>query len=567
MKNLLLLLSLFTLIGNVNAQVVLTGNDTGFVEGEILLQTSSLQHLDKVLEKSNTINGVNTELSLKSVCAPDLGIYLCSFNPQKIDHPSILKNLRAIPEVILAQNNHYVYNRVIPNDPQFGTMWGLNNTGQSGGTADADIDAPEAWEISTGGLTSTGDTIVVAVIDGGFYLAHEDINFWRNYNEIPGDTIDNDGNGYIDDVNGWNSYNNSGNITSDSHGTHVSGTVGAKGNNSIGVSGVNWNVKVMGVMGSSETESVVVNAYNYILKQRRIYNRTNGDSGAFVVSTNASFGKDYGLPANFPIWCAVYDSLGKEGIISCGATANRNIDVDVQGDIPTACTSPYLVSVTNTTRADLKYSGGAAWGLNSIDLGAPGSSILSTYPNNVYSTSTGTSMATPHVAGAVGLMFSAASTSFINLYKQKPDSIALIIKDWLLCSTDPINDLNGKTTTGGRLNIFNALTKVTGEQLCSVSVSEDIKNNPLKTSLFNINPNPSYNNWLNISYFLNDNNTAYLTLYNSVGQKIIDIPLKTKGKGFHNQNVNLPELEAGTYLIKITGNNEESNFQKLLIIK
>src|SRR4030095_15216469 len=175
-----------------------------------------------------------------------------------------------------------VTERVIPNDPSFGQQWSLNNTGQSGGTPDADIDGPEAWNLTTSGLTAAGDSIVVAIVDGGFYLTHPDLKFWKNWFEIPGNGIDDDNNGYVDDVDGWNAYNNNGNITGNTHGSHCSGIAGAIGNNNTGISGVNWNVKIMAVMGSSGTEAVVVRAYGYCLKQRKVYDQTNGQRGAFV---------------------------------------------------------------------------------------------------------------------------------------------------------------------------------------------------------------------------------------------------------------------------------------------
>jgi subtilisin family serine protease len=338
----------------------------------------------------------------------------------------------------------------------------LNNTGQSGGTPDADIDAPEAWEISKGGFSGLGDTIVVAIVDGGCELTHSDLDYWYNHREIPNNGIDDDLNGYVDDYRGWNAYGNNGTIPSSSHGTHVAGITGAKGNNSLGVAGVNWYVKTMPIAASSSSEAVVILGYGYVLEMRSLYNETNGQYGAFVVATNASFGVDNGQPANFPLWCAIYDSLGVQGVISCGATANANTNIDEVGDIPTACPSPYLITVTNTTNTDAKNSG-AAYGLTTIDLGAPGTSVLSTYTGNGYSSLTGTSMATPQVTGVVALMVSAANSVLINQYKTNPGPTALQFKQMLLDNTDPVPSLLGKTVTGGRLNALNAVLAVSAD--------------------------------------------------------------------------------------------------------
>src|SRR5262249_49534599 len=162
--------------------------------------------------------------------------------------------------------------------------------------------------------------------------------------------------------------------------------------------GVNWNVQLMPLKGVG-TEDQTVEAYTYVLEMRKKYNDSNGASGAFVVATNSSFGVNYGQPSDYPLWCAMYDSLGKYGILNAAATTNSNVDVDVVGDIPTACPSEYLITVTNTTAADELYPAG--YGVLTIDLGAPGASIYTTTPNNGYSTATGTSPATPHVAGAI----------------------------------------------------------------------------------------------------------------------------------------------------------------------
>ncbi|MBP8754784.1 MAG: S8 family serine peptidase, partial [Chitinophagales bacterium] len=211
----------------------------------------------------------------------------------------------------------------IPNDLSFPLQWNFYNDGTTGGIADADIDADEAWDITTGGLTALGDSIVIAVIDDGFDINHLDLNFWKNYNEIPSNGIDDDGNGYIDDFNGWNVLTETDVLDEYLHGTHVSGIAGAKGNNGFGVTGVNWDVKIMAVsIGLAVYESNALEAYAYVFDQRKLYDETNGEKGAFVVVTNSSFGIDYQLPEDYPIWCAMYDSLGRLGILNAAATIN-----------------------------------------------------------------------------------------------------------------------------------------------------------------------------------------------------------------------------------------------------
>ncbi|MCS6980997.1 MAG: S8 family serine peptidase, partial [Flavobacteriales bacterium] len=395
---------------------------------------------------------------LDRVLSADYRIYLIK-NSANADYLPLLKRTEGI---LLAQYNHKVSLRATPNDPNFATQqWSMHNTGQNGGTPDADIDAVEAWDITTGGWTVQNDTIVVAVIDGGFQVNHPDLqaNMFRNYNEIAGNGIDDDQNGYVDDINGWNAYTNSGTLQSDNHGTHVAGIIGAVGNNNTGVAGVNWRVKILPICGSSGSEATVVAAYAYAAKMRRMYNQTGGQKGAYVVSTNSSFGVDYGQPSNYPVWCAFYDSLGAQGILSAGATANININIDVEGDIPTACPSQFLITVTNTDRNDNKNSG-AAYGANTIDLGAPGTQIYSTITGGNYQNMTGTSMATPHVAGAIALMYAAACEQTISDSKTNPPAVALQMRQALLNGVDPINALNGITVTNGRLNVFKALQNV-----------------------------------------------------------------------------------------------------------
>ena len=459
---LVLFMTIMTIDCIVHAQEV------DYVRGEVIIQVKQREHIGRVLKALNRDLGVEKGVVVKKCLVKRLNIWLLNFDETQLDVLKVVGFSNRNVAVVAAQKNHLITQRVtVPNDPLFNTMWDMDNTGQAGGSIDADIDAPEAWDITTGGLTALGDTIVVAVIDGGFDLSHEDLNFWKNHNEIPGNGVDDDGNGYIDDYDGWDAYSSDGTIPSDAHGTHVAGTIGAIGNNGIGVTGVNWNVEVMPVAGSSGNEATVVEAYGYVYEQRARYNETNGDSGAFVVATNSSFGVNNGDPAQYPIWCGFYDTLGTVGILSCGATMNVDADVDQTNDIPTACPSPYMISVTNTDKNDQKNSG-AAYGLTTIDLGAPGTDINSTIPGNNYSDSyTGTSMATPHVAGAIGLLYSVPCASLAATAMATPDVAAMQVRQYIFDGVDVISSLTGITVTDGRLNLYNSVMEVVTN--CSTS--------------------------------------------------------------------------------------------------
>lgn len=383
--------------------------------------------------------------------SPGMNIWLV-----KSDDKSILDKLKADKKIIAAQPNHNNVTRrsLVPNDAYFATQWNMQNLSHPS----YDISGPQAWDINHTAVTRTGDTIVIAVIDGTFDLYHEDLNFFVNRQEIPYNGIDDDGNGYIDDYKGWNVFMNNDSVYDvfDDHGTHVAGIAAARTNNNVGVAGVCWGCKVLAIDGSSEIESDVVKAYDYVIEMRRLYDQTSGAKGAFIVATNSSFGVDRGQPASYPIWCALYDSMGRYGILSACATANNNWNVDVTGDIPTQCPSPWMIAVTNTTTNDTKYTS-AGYGSTSIDLGAPGTSIKSSIPGNNYGNNTGTSMASPHVAGAIGAMWANACVGMVNDYYAYPDSIALIMRGYLLGSVDRLSTLANVTTSGGRLNLYHAL--------------------------------------------------------------------------------------------------------------
>ena len=163
--------------------------------------------------------------------------------PEGLSVEEALEIFQGDPDVEYAEPNYYYYTNRIPNDPRFNNLWGLRNTGQTGGTVDADIDATEAWDITTG-----NGGVVVAVIDSGVDFTHEDLsgNIWINTGEIGGNGIDDDGNGFVDDVRGWDFVLDRNDVSDVlGHGTHVAGTIAATGNNNVGVTGLSWNAKIM----------------------------------------------------------------------------------------------------------------------------------------------------------------------------------------------------------------------------------------------------------------------------------------------------------------------------------
>jgi subtilisin family serine protease len=466
MRKAITALTLFCLFIILVSQRPAVDPDKKYVDGEVIVRFRpglAVSHAQMVSGLASDFNLVG--LKMIEMLSGRLNIFLFSFNSGIMTDASFLAEIKRHPLVSQAQFNHFIKLRdYIPNDPSFGQQWNMRNTGQGGGTPGADISAPQAWDSATGGVTQLGDTIIISIVDDGFDLSHQDLAFWKNHHEIPDNGIDDDSNGYVDDYDGWSSWTHTGHITSADHGTHVTGIAAAIGNNTRGVCGVNWKTKVMPVEGSATVESIVVEAYAYVYEMRKLYNETNGEKGAFIVATNSSFGVDYGQPEDYPIWGAMYDSMGMEGILSAAATANGNWNVDSLGDIPTAFPSEYLISVTNTTNKDEKYPY-AAWGHTTIDLGAPGTNIYSTRQGNTYGSKSGCSMSSPHVAGAVALLYSAADPAFLEAYHNDPAGMALVIKQYILDGTDPIASLQGITVTGGRLNLFNSIQLLRNHQV------------------------------------------------------------------------------------------------------
>ena len=371
------------------------------------------------------------------------------------DDWAMLRALRKDDRLVAAQFNHEVQSReTLPDDPALNQQWHHVQNG------DHDIDSDLAWDITTGGQTADGTRIVVAVLEGGgANYDHIDLigNHWVNDQEIPDNGIDDDNNGFVDDYNGWHAQNNNDNIGGGGHGTSVSGMIGATGNNGSGGVGVNWDVEIMQVdMGfGGLSEANVIAAYDYPYEMRVLFNESQGARGAFVVATNASWGIDLANPANYPIWCGFYDTLGEAGILNCGATANQQYNIDTQGDMPTGCSSPYMVSVTATNNQDVRTFSG--YGATTIDLAAPGDNVYLPSGSTGYNNTSGTSFASPCVAGAIALLYSAPCPDLMGQALVDPQGTADVILGHLYEGVDVVSNLVGETVTGGRLNTFNSL--------------------------------------------------------------------------------------------------------------
>ncbi|MCP4482092.1 MAG: PQQ-binding-like beta-propeller repeat protein [bacterium] len=403
-------------------------------------------------ETPKALTAKTMTLSSNGVLIPDLSnIYTLKFS-KEFDAKDVAEEFSKDPNIEYAEPNYYYELFLIPNDPYFANQWGLDNTGQLGGTAGVDINALNAWDITTG-----SEDVIIAVVDTGVDYNHGDLvdNIWVNIGEIPNNGIDDDGNGKIDDYNGWDFANDAENSPdTHGHGTHCAGIIGAKGNNGIGITGVCWNVKIMALKCHSGGDFLTK---TYLAIKYAV------DNGAKIIS--CSFGSSlYSYIVNEAIQYA-----RSKGCVVVAAAGNSNSS---SYKYPAAYDG--VVAVANTDDNDKKsrYSSYGSW----IDISAPGTNIYSTIPNNKYGYKTGTSMAAPMVAGLAGLLL-AADPTLMEL------EIIARIKNY----AEEIDDLNPSYQNQmgtGRINLYASLLSQNLVQVISVDKKDIIQGEDVELHIY-----------------------------------------------------------------------------------
>lgn len=497
----------------VNQSSILnTSNSTNYRKGEIFVRfNSSNANLKEISKKANLQVGATVVEEFSEV----KGLQLVKI-PENISLQDALAKYLANPYVLYAEPNYLYQEETIPNDKYYGDQWGLSQ-----------INASMAWNITTG-----SGKVIIAIIDSGIDLNNPDLkaHIWINPGEIPGNGIDDDHDGYIDDVYGWNFVDNNNNVTDDDgHGTHVAGIITAIGNNTIGVTGVMWNATIIPIKfldrnGEGYIDDAV-SAVRYATKK-----------GANII--NCSWGgSEYSK--------ALKDVIdASSALVVCAAGNEDGANDDVSPVYPASFTSPNIISVAATDQNDALASF-SDYGVNSVDVAAPGTGILSTLPGSKYGYMSGTSMATPYVSGLAGLIKSI-----------RPDLTALQIKYTILNNVDRIDSLAGKILTGGRIDAYKALTNIITDSTAP-TVSANLKGGsyysiPLYVNLTASEPATIY-------YTLNGTDpTIDSLLYNgsiilNATQTIKFIAIDTSGtlSGVYTEKYNIYKMVPYSYKAKV----------------
>jgi hypothetical protein len=534
----------------------------------IIAQLSSEASLSSFLEQMDSDRNFSN-IAYEKLLYPEKKIILLSYEPAYWTPDEIEAFLIRKESIIHVEHDEQVEIRNTPDDYWYYKQWDMEI-----------IQAPDAWNVSTGGWTTDGDEIVAAVIDDGFYPDYADLkeNIFVNNGDPYGDAngdgcpgncgedddgdglidedrngfepghpqydntymLDDDENGYKDDYRGLNLDTSNDSLAFRNHGTSVSSIIGAKGNNEIGVTGVNWDIKILPI-SSVTFQSEIIEAYAYVLDFRKRYNKSNGAKGAFVACTNFSAGIDFADASDYPLWCAMYDSLGMHGILSVGATTNKTANVDEEGDMPSTCPSPYLITVTNSDDQDQKV-GNSGFGTTHIDLAAPGNGswTVDLSEDEEYGPFGGTSAATPHVTGAVALLMSMPCPEFINIIKSDPSRV-IELKDIILANVDQTDKLMDQTSSGGRLNIFSATEAL--RVYCEGSTSDQF-------GLQTIFPNPAREK-IDIRYDTESYDKVSFEVFDVIGRKIYSSYFSPPFFGEKTLQIDISGYSQGIYFLSL----------------
>jgi subtilisin family serine protease len=411
--------------GNLSADFAFRVKPDGrpaFLEGEVLIKLSP------------AATAADRSAFLARVAGQAIRVFDCGAEHWSLGSGFTTMNavqmLRDDALVEYVEPNYMLAADLTPNDPDYGRLWGLHNTGQTGGAPGADIDAEAAWDILTG-----DPGVVVGVIDSGVDYTHPDLadNIWTNPGEIPGNGIDDDANGYVDDVRGWDFINNDNDPMDDfSHGTHVAGTIAAAGNNQVGVVGVSWRARIMPLkfLGSNGTGSTAdaVEAVEYATMMGADITNNSWGGGGFSQ--------------------ALYDAIqagGQNDVLFVASAGNAGINTDLSPQYPSTYDLDAIVSVAATDHND-QLASFSNYGLVTVDLGAPGVQTYSTMPGGSYGYKSGTSMAAPHVSGVAALLRSL-----------RPNISISTLKSRLMDEGEAIAALANRTVSGNRLNALFAV--------------------------------------------------------------------------------------------------------------
>lgn len=439
--------------------------------------------------------------------------------------------------VLSVTRNRTVSPRLSPNDELYQEQWALPLIGME-----------NVWDNAKADVTPQGDSIVIAIFDDGYLQNHPDLNAqtWKNSGEIPDDNQDNDQNGYIDDYYGWNFRTSTDEHNTGGHGSPVAGIAGASGDNGIGISGVALNTKLLPLTPSLRfTEIFESMDYAYALRKK--YNESDGQEGAFIVAANFSLGVDGSFPNEVEPWCDLHDSLGNVGILSVGSVTNSSVDVSIEGDIPTLCPSPYLITVTQTNKNDELPSDEGGYNSLFVDLAAPGDGILSTSSNFDYREFDGSSAAAPLVSGAIASLYSVPCPTLTAAAKEAPAETALRMKSLIMGTTVSRPSLEGRSVSGGRLDVFAAVLAAT--EFCAI-----------ETAPFEIQrtfPNPTQGNFT-IDFTIDKFDPIQFRMITTDGKTIWDYDIVPEVFGERTIEVKLEgRVPQGLYLLEMVQNGKK----------